>query len=201
MSAKRQAWSPYGLEAIRITYLRRRRMVAIAAAVGLAGMWALAFETTTTSSTEIFVNGERAGSGIEIETPEEKEDGPVTVAIAPGRVTRAESGGAPAESDVQRTSAPIFNRAPAIPFAGYAYVYGPFVLLALAAYFLAKKKGRHDQVNYGIYKGALPLELVSNSMTKQIFTHRWAKTSLFGKRRADYLPEEVLVVERVHQED
>lgn len=200
MSAK-EAWTPYGLEAIRVAYLRRRRAVSLVIALGLAGMWALAFESTTSSSTEIYVNGQRAGNSIDIEVPPDREDGPVTVAIEPGRVTRAESGSAPDEATVTRTSAPTFDRAPAIPFTGYAYVYGPFVLLALAAYFLAKKKGKHDQVNYGIYKGALPLELVSASMSKQVFTHRKAKTSLFGKRRADYLPEEVLLIERVPQED
>lgn len=200
MSAK-DVWTPYGLEAIRTSYLRRRRILSMLIALGLAGFWALAFETTTTTSTEIFANGERAGGGIQLDLPEEQRDGPVTVAISPGRVTRAESGGEEQPQAVQRTSAPTFERASPIPFVGYAYVYGPAVLLLLAGYFLAKKRGKHDQVNYGIYKGALPLELVSASMSKQVFTPRMAKTGLFGKRRADYLPQEVLLVERVAQEE
>lgn len=200
MSAK-DTWTPYGLEAIRIRYLRRRRLVAIAFALGLAGMWLMLNETVTTTQTEIFANGERAGSGISIERPEEKEDGPVTVSITPGRVTRAESAG-PTESTGARTaSAPVFQRGSPINYEAYVIIYGPFILLALAAYFLSKKRGRHDQVNYGVYKGSMPLELLSASMSRQIFTTKMAKTGLFGKRRADYLPDEVIQVERVPQEE
>jgi hypothetical protein len=45
----------------------------------------------------------------------------------------------------------------------------------------------------------MPFELVSASMSKHVFSTKMAKAGLFGKRRADYLPEEILVVERVPQ--
>lgn len=200
MSAK-ETWTPYGLEAIRVSYLRRRRILALIIALGLAGIWAFMFETTTTTSQEIFVNGRRQGS-IEIDTPEqERNDGPVTVPISPGRVTRADSGSAPQTQETPRTSAPVYDRAPAIKYSVYVILYGPYVLLAAALYFLAKKRGKHDEVNYGIYKGALPLEMVSAAMVNEVFTTKQAHTGLFGKRRADYLPDEVLRIERVAQEE
>jgi hypothetical protein len=201
MSAK-DTWTPYGLEAIRVRHLRRRRFLLLFIALGLAGLWALMFETTTDTTQEIFVNGQRANT-IDITVPDQppQRDGPVTVAVAPGRVTRAESGsGAQGEQQTPRASAPIFERAPAIPYAGYLIVYGPFGLLAAALLLLGKRRGKHDQVNYGIYKGALPFELVSASMADQVFTSRMAKRSLFGKRRADHLTPELLRVERVPQE-
>lgn len=200
MSAK-DTWTPYGLEAIRVRYLRRRRFLIIFIALALAGLWSLTFETTTTTTQEIFVNGRRANT-IDIDVPDDPErDGPVTVAISPGRVTRAESGsGTPEQQQVQRANVPIFERPPAIPYAGYLIVYGPFALLVAAFFLLGKRRGKHDQVNYGIYKGAMPLELVSASMADQVFTHRQASRSLFGKRRADHLTEEVLRAQRVPQE-
>lgn len=198
MSAK-PTWTPYGLEAIRVSYLRRRRILTLLIVLGLAGIWAFMFETTTTTSTEIFVNGQKANT-IEFDLPEEQRDGPVTVAVEPGRVTRAESGSAAQDEEVQRTSAPTFTRLPAIPYAGYAIVYGPFILIGLALLLLGKRRGKHDEVNYGIYKGAMPLEGISASMADQVFTTRMAKRSLFGKRRADHLPEEILRMERVPQE-
>lgn len=202
MSAKKQAWTPYGLEAIRVSYLRRRRILSLLIALGLAGIWMFMFETTTSTTQDIFVNGRRQGT-IEIDVPEqERNDGPVSVAIEPGRVTRAESGDAPGSGDsTPRVNAPIFERGSPIPYRQYVILYGPFVLLAAALYFLAKKRGKHDQVNYGIYKGAMPLEMISNSMSNQVFTTKLAKAGLFGKARADYLPEEVLRVERVPQEE
>lgn len=199
---KKDTWTPYGLEAIRVQYLRRRRLLTLIIALGLAGLWALGFETTTSVTQEIFVNGRRANT-IDIEVPDQQpqRDGPVTVAVEPGRVTRAESGSGPAaQQPTTRASAPTFERAPAIPFSGYVLVYGPFALLALAALLLAKRRGKNDEVNFGIYKGAMPLELVSASMADRVFTTRMTTRSIFGKRRADYLTEEVLQVERVPQD-
>jgi len=202
MSAK-TSWSPYGLEAIRVSYLRRRRLLAIIIALGLGGIWAFMFETTTTTSTDIFVNGRRQGTiGIDAPDPGPRRDGPVTVAVEPGRVTRADSGSAPAAAaETPRAQAPIFERAAPVPYEAYVIIYGPFVLLAAALYFLAKKRGKHDEVNYGIYKGAMPLEMLSASMADQVFTTKMARDGLFGKRRADYLPAEVLRIERVAQEE
>lgn len=201
MSAK-EKWTPYGLEAIRVSYLRRRRILALIIVVGLAGLWSFMLDTTTTTETQIFANGRRQGT-IGIDLPDdEREDGPVTVPISAGRVTRAESGSAPeAQDGPARTGAPTFDREAPINYQRYVILYGPYVLLAAALYFLAKKRGKHDEVNFGIYKGALPLEMLSASLADQVFTTKMAHTGLFGKRRADHLPDEVLRIERVAQEE
>jgi hypothetical protein len=199
MSTKTE-WTPYGLEAIRIRYLRRRRALAVIIALGLCGLWLFMFQTTTQTQTDIFVNGERQGNGISIEEPNKPKDGPITVAVDPGRVTRAESSGPTSDTPLSRTSAPVFSRAPPVPYQAYVFMYGPFLLLALAAYFLAKKRGKYDQVNFGIYKGAMPLELVSASQSKNIFTNRMARSGLFGKRRVDHLPEEIILAEPARKE-
>lgn len=200
MSAQNEAWTPYGLEAIRIAHLRRRRILTGILVLGLLGLWLLILDTTTSTQLSISVNGKEA-SGINIDLPNEQpRNDKVTVAVDPGRVTQATTTGQLPTSTVQRTDVPTFDRGNPLNWSYFVLVYGPYVLLGLALYLLAKRRGKHDQVNYGIYKGAMPLELISKTAERQIFTTRHAKISIFGKRRADYLPPEILQIERVPQE-
>lgn len=204
MSAK-TTWTPYGLEAIRIRYLRRRRLLALLLAFALAGTWAILLEVTSTTSTslEIYANGERANTiSFEVGDDEPKRDGPVSISLSPGRVTRADTAGeGTATASSQRISAPVYERARAVPYGAYVILYGPYALLGLALWLLAKRRGKHDEVNYGIYKGAMPLEMISASQSNRIFTTRWAKASLFGKRRGDHLPAQLRQVGRIEPED
>ena len=193
------AWTPYGLEAIRVGHLRRRRAALLALIFVGAIVW-LVFAPTPTNQNEIqiFANGNRVGSGngLQIEAPPEER--PVTVSIQPGKITHASAGSAPAGETVTRTATvPVVPRAVPVPYAAAAFKFGPFLLLALALWALGKRKPTSHMVNYGIYKGALPLELISASAAKRVFTTRKAGTSIFGKSRSDYLPAEV---ERVPQE-
>lgn len=193
------AWTPYGLEAIRIGHLRRRRFALVGALLVAALLWGFfAPKPTDASQIEVFANGVKQGTGnaIKIDAPEKQK--PVTVAIQPGKLTYASAGAAalPA-SNVGKASAPAQPRAVPVPWAAYAIKFGPYALLGLALLALGKRKRTTHQVNYGIYKGALPLELVSASASKRIFTGRKAASSIFGKDRADYLPPEV---ERVPQD-
>jgi hypothetical protein len=199
MSAKSE-WTPYGLEAIRIAHLRRRRILGILLLLGVGALLLLLLDTTTTSQLDISVNG-RSGNGISLDLPDEQpRDGPVTVSLSPGKVTRAEAGSAAPESTVTRSNAPSFQRAPAYDFGNLALLALPWVLLGLAVWFLAARRGRHDEVNYGIYKGSMPLEMITASASRQVFTRRHARHSLFGRRRADHLPPEAIHVEPAAEE-
>lgn len=201
MSAK-TTWTPYGLEAIRVAHLRRRRVIAALLVLGLGVLW-LAFSSGTVEpEISIVVNGQEQKNGITLDLPdEEPRDGPVTVAIDPGRVTRAESTAQGPASSIQRSEAPTLSRAAPLNWNYYVLMFGPYLLLALALYLLAKRRGKHDEINYGIYKGAMPLEMLTASAQTQVFTTRRAVQSIFGKRRSDYLPREVVLVERMPQEE
>lgn len=191
--SRKNEWTPYGLEAIRIAHLRRRRLFGIAAIVGFTLLLFLVSEPEVETEIDISVNGNR-GNGISLDLPEDEapKNGPVTVSLSPGRVTRAEAGaGASTESSVQRNAAPTFARAPAYDFSGLILFIAPWALIAAAGWLLAKKRGKHDEVNYGVYKGAMPLEMITASASRQVLTRRHARVSLFGRRRADHLPAEV----------
>lgn len=197
----RSEWSPYGLEAIRIAHLRRRRALGIVALLGASLLAMAMMQTTTTSSFDISVNGQSGGNGISLDIPDEQpRNGPVTVSLTPGRVTRAETGSAAPTSTVQRNEVPGFSRAPAYNFAGLILLAAPWALIAGAAWLLGRRRGKHDEVNYGIYKGAMPLELITASASRQVFTRKHARASLFGRRRMDHLPGEVIASERLRED-
>lgn len=200
MSAK-SPWTPYGLEAIRTAHLRRRRFLALATVLGLALLWLMMFTSTTSNELSIQVNGKEQNR-IELDIPEEDpDDGPVSVEINPGRVTRAETTNTGTGSTIQRANVPAYDRAAPLNWSYYVLLYGPYVLIGLALYLLAQRRGKHDEINYGIYKGSMPLEMISAAATQDIFTTREKRASIFGKRRGDYLPPEVRRVERMEQED
>jgi len=191
MSERTPAWTPYGLEAIRIARIRRQRILAALLLIGIVGALMMVGQSTTTKSTEIFVNGQNQNT-ISIDKPEAPKNKPVTVSLSPGRVTQADTSGEQNAGDTPRASAPILNRAAPYNWTFFLFVFGPWILIALALWALGKHRGKHDQVNYGIYKGAMPLEMISMTAQQEIFTKRHAKMSIFGKRREDYLTPEVL---------
>jgi hypothetical protein len=197
-----EPWTPYGLEAIRVRHLRRRRILAAAVLALLAILIVAVTGAGTTSRTSILSNGQEVGGGndisIDLPTDTKPKDGPVTVSLTPGRVSLADTSQSAPASTITRADVPTFSGAPALNWNYYLVLYGPWVLLALAAFALAKRRGKHDEVNYGVYKGSLPLEMISAHARHQVITSREAKTSVFGKRREDHLPHHVL---RVAQED
>jgi hypothetical protein len=197
-----ETWTPYGLEAIRVAHIRRRRILALFLAFALAFVWILILQTMPTTERFIEIT-DGTGSRIEIDTSAtDRKDGPLTVAISPGRITRAETGGSQAAGDVPvtRFAGPTYDRGTPVLWGGYAVVYGPFALLAGALWLLARRRPR-EEINYGIYKGAMPLEMITASAARHVLTTREARRSLFGKRRADYLPHELVVVERMPAEE
>ncbi|GEM_PF-6226836 len=187
-----ESWTPYGLEAIRVRHLRRRRIIA-AIVLGLVALLILAFTGTTSNrQTQIFQNGQQVGDGnqISIDVPDQSKpkDGPVTVALSPGRITLADTSQQAPASSITRADVPGFSGAAALNWNYYLILYGPWALLGLAAFLLAKRRGKHDEINYGVYKGSMPLEMISAQARHHVFTTRHAKTSVFGKRREDHVP-------------
>lgn len=192
MARTNDEWTPYGLEAIRQARIWRRRFLGALAALGilLAGM--LLVETTTTESISLSANGNDVTDSVSIPEPEApKGQDKVTVSLTPGRVSRVESGNAPeAPQVVERTSTPQATRASPYPWKLWLLDAVPYLLAGVVALLLFRGRPQ-DEVNYGIYKGAMPLEMLTSHQDRAVLTTRHARTSVFGKRRADYVPPEV----------
>src|SRR5581483_4161333 len=141
--------------------------------------------------------GDNSQISIDFDTSQKPKEGPVTVAISPGRVTLADTSQPAAAPQVSRAALPPFTTGDALNCNDYLVLYGPCALLGLALLFLAKRKGKSHEINYGVYKGSMPLEMISSAAREQIFTTREARESIFGKRAEDHLPERVV---RVPQE-
>jgi hypothetical protein len=204
MAKAQEAWTPYGLESIRIAYLRRRRILALLILLLLLGTIYGFFTQTTTKSTQIFANGNDVTGQNTITIDQNTPSNPnnhVTVSIEPGRVTSATAGGSAGAASVQHANIPSFDRAPPINWGGYLLLYGPYVLVGLLAWYLAKRRGKNDEVNFGVYKGAMPLEMISATHAGEVFTRRHAKESIFGKRRHDHLPRDLASVEAATVEE
>ena len=190
--AKQDEWTPYGLEAIRQARIWRRRFLAALAVLGILLLGSLLVETTTTERLSLSANGNEVTDSVSIPEPEKpKGQDKVTVSLTPGRVSRVESGNTPEEPQVvERTSTPRAARASPYPWKLWLLDAAPYLLAGLAGLLLFKGRPQ-DEVNYGIYKGSMPLEMLTAHQGRAVFTTRHARTSVFGKRRADYLPPEV----------
>ncbi len=200
MTKKTTGWTPYGLEAIRIAHLRRRRLLTFLILLGFAALWAFMFQATTTS--EIDISTDRGGNSeirLDVSGAQQQKNAALTISIDPGRVTRADTGAAEDGPQITRAEVPTFNRGAPINWGAYAILYGPYLLVALALLLVGKRK-KHE-INYGIYKGSLPYEMLTATATRQIFTTREAHGSIFGKLRNDYLPPEVMTIERMPVEE
>lgn len=192
MSNEGTEWTPYGLEPIRQAHLRKRRILGALAALAVLLLAFTFVETTKSTSLSLSANGRELSGGVTIPEPEKSEAKDyVTVSLEPGRVSRAEAGNEVGGEQVERNSMPQASRASPVPWKLWALQLFPWLLAGLVAYLLAKRRGKHDEINFGVYKGAMPLEMMTAQHESAIFTKRWARTSVFGKRRLDHLPPEV----------
>lgn len=143
-------------------------------------------------------NGD-GSSTVTVQVPEQPRTKPLTLSVSPGRTTVL-------DRPIQPEAKP---KSPAKPDAGGGQVSGlnwanllaalaPPVLVAFLAVRFAKKRmvGPLEQVNLGVYKGALPLEMHSARHRKYLFTRRQAHASLFGKGRAEHIPSAPVVLAR-----
>lgn len=192
MPRKNDEWTPYGLEAIRQARIWRGRLLAALAALGALLAGTALVETTTTESLRISANGNDVTDSVSIPEPDlPKKQDYVTVSLTPGRVSRVESGNDPAPPQVvERPSAPHAVRASPYPWKLWLLDAVPYALAGGVAALLFRGRGPRAEVNYGVYKGAMPLELLTAHHQRAVVTTRHARASVFGKRRADYLPPE-----------
>ena len=173
-------WSPYGHEPARRRVLKERRVYLILAALGIALLYALFLGLTLSEET-----GTTTGSQ-SIETQEQK---PVTVAVTPG--------GRPAFMNPQ-VKAPDGRNAPgaAVEEKNRFFEFiKPFLSLlaplAAALWLLSRvgssARGKLAELNFGIYKGAMPYEMHTSRAFARVFTHREVGPHVFGKAREDFL--------------
>lgn len=191
--SKNDAWTPYGLEAYRVQHIARRRILAALILLLILGILWATLQETTDRQLSLSVNGRDVGQGgIQLAEPDRPDvEDRVTVSLEPGRVMRAATGGEAAGPSITRNTPAALTRGTPINWNAYLMLYGPFVLLGLLVWFLGKRRGRHDELNYGVYKGSMPFEMITASQSRLVFTRKHAKNSVFGKRRDDHLPREL----------
>ncbi|MHB8604814.1 MAG: hypothetical protein ACYDCK_06115 [Thermoplasmatota archaeon] len=182
--ANERGWTPYGLEAIRQAYLRRRRVIAAVVVLALALAWFVFLTSGTSRTTGIFANGKEGT--IELDVPAAQKDKPVTVAISPGKTAEVLSDNTPAPSTTTRNGAAAPATATPVNWAAYAVQYGPYIALGTLLWAIWRRKPT-EEVNFGVYKGAMPLEIITASHAHLVLTTKPARASLFGKRRADFV--------------
>ncbi len=184
-------WTPYAHEAARHALIRKRRGVIAAIAILIAGAW---FGWTTFTAGESSVNVGTAGGGSQIEFDESSrpEEKPVTVGISPGGTAVMDtaldtSGGAAPQSPPQRPRNLLDEP---YSFTNLIVMYGPILgALYFAFRFLRARPGKLDELNFGIYKGSLPLEMLTASNRDYVFTSGYVDESIFGKGKGDYVQE------------
>jgi len=183
-----QAWSPYGLEAYRVQLLRRRnRLVWLALGLGVLIMGAMLLNSIHQATDITVHNGD--GSSVKIQIPETPRPKPTTLTISPGKTTVLQQ---PIQPEVKPNNPPgdDSNGLQGLNWASLlSSLVPPFVLVVAAARYAKKRvAGPLEMVNLGVYKGAMPLEMLTATHRTAIYTPRMAYASVFGKARDDYIP-------------
>lgn len=175
-------WTPYGHETARRQLLVQRHAWLIIGAIGVAFVYMIFLGLTFSEQTDI-----ESGGSIDIEREEQK---PMTVTVSPGRAPAfasqdaQEPDGRDAPSLQQEEEGLILSTVgPFLPVV--APLLGALWLLSRVG---ASARGNLAELNFGVYKGAMPLEMHTTSRYKQVFTHRRVEDHVFGKTREDFLP-------------
>ncbi len=179
-------WTPYAHEPTRVALLWRKRLILALLVGALFAFWATNLGVTLDTEEQLDILGED-GDSVTIER-EEREEPVASVTLTPGQTARLEEDlelGDP-EPVTAPTGPQIPERPPGIPFMGLLLLFGPFIA-ALAAWRYLKDDATGTEANYGIYKGALPLELLTAQHAGLVRTGQEVEQNPFGKHRNDYL--------------
>lgn len=189
MAEQESQWTPYPHEAVRVSLLWRKRILLGLLIGALFLFWALSLGVATDTEEEIDVLNDD-GDKVSVQRPDQDErERPVaSVTLRPGETARLDNDLTLGDDGPQRQpgGAPVPDRPEGVPFMGLLLLIGPFLLAVLAWRYLSLQ-GASTEVNYGIYKGSMPLELVTATHAPQVQTGQEVPANPFGKARGDYL--------------
>lgn len=181
-------WTPYPHEDVRVQLLWRKRII-LAVILGLLFLlWALSLNVTTDTEEQLTVYG-GDGSSVTVEQPDDSSTQPAaSLTLRPGETARLDEDLTLEDDETQpgQRGGGIPDQPDGIPFLGLLLLIGPFILALLLWRYLANQ-GASTEVNYGVYKGALPLELVTATHSNLVLTGKRVEHNPFGKGRTDYL--------------
>lgn len=173
--------TPYGLEGYRVALLRRRqRLLAAGMVLGILLLAALLASTIRDSANVTPFGG--TGNTIQLDIPEKQRAKPTTLTVSPGRTTVLDKPIQPEARPAPRQNQAEQDRGTGLNWLGLlTNILPPF-----AAVVVSWRMGRKrfltglEQVNLGVYKGALPFELHAAEHKRFVFTKRMAYGALFG---------------------
>lgn len=191
MPADRE-WTPYPHEEVRVHLLWRKRILLGLLVGALFLMWALSLGVQTETEEQLEIYG-GDGSSIQINRPDEQQrtEPAASVTLRPGETARLNEDltvNDTSQRQGERSGATVPERPSGIPFVGILMVLAPF-LAAIAAWRYLGEEGTSIEVNYGVYKGSMPLEMITATHAKHLYTGSELHENPFGKVRSDYLRE------------
>lgn len=195
-------WTPYPHEEVRVRLLWRKRIL-LALLVGTLFLaWALSLGVQTETTEELDIYG-GDGSNIQVNRPDDPDRNrpAASVTLRPGETARLEED-VNLDEQPQRqgepSGAPVPERPSGIPFGGLLLLLLPF-LAAVAAWRYLDAEGTSTESNYGIYKGPMPLEMVTATHADHVVTSELVDRNPFGKARTDYLRDAIEDPARQHE--
>lgn len=187
-------WTPYGLEAFRQRHLKRRRrtvlVLVLVVAVAYVGLLQFGIDSQTTTTIDTFGGGD--GDSLTIDRPQEERRTPdATLTISPGELNTPPSAIQASDDGASGPPAPGGDRPTVEPiyWPGLLVRWGIPLGLLLVGYLVGRGRGKSEEVNYGVYKGAMPMEKISARYSHLVETTRATYQDPFGKRRPHYVPD------------
>lgn len=189
---KSDAWSPYLHEPYRIRRLRRKQIILAAIAMLLIIAWLLYLFSQMGTNTNIQIFGSTGGSAKASSIPGAVGENSsfsqtpqiVTITVNPGYTVAANF--TDPRISTERLQAPPIQQERDKGKIYWINIAIPLLPIAVVLFSAVKIIGFvKSEVNFGIYKGAMPLEL-HTTKKKLVFNNELQKTNVFGKDRSEY---------------